>query len=153
MNVIASRKRSKSKSLWISNTVLNFPLFPVFRFSDVLYFHLLVVKKPAKTAKIVGKGPAEKSKSGIFIHCLYLKCMQTSDWTGKVAFCSDLTSSWQVYFCSVAIFTYHAREITLKFWHSQYCQYTKSGACLLFWLIRLIALIYNLRAVNLLKHQ
>ena len=58
----------------------------MFRFSDVLYFHLLVVKKPAK---IVGKGPGEKkarkavlksgSKSGIFVHFLYLKCMQTSD--------------------------------------------------------------------------
>ena len=59
------------------------------RMSDVLYFYLLVVKKPAMAEKVVGKSPAKKkakkpvpasrSKSGIFIHCLYLKCMQTSD--------------------------------------------------------------------------
>ena len=63
------------------------------RMSDVLYFYLLVVKKPAVAEKAVGKSkeeskakkkdkkpvPASRSKSGIFIHCLYLKCMQTSD--------------------------------------------------------------------------
>jgi len=48
--------------------------------SDILYFYLIVVKKPAKTEKVVGKSPAKKkvkksvlvsrSKTGIFIHCL-----------------------------------------------------------------------------------
>lgn len=60
------------------------------RFSDVLVYLYIVFKVPTKTAKrkIGTKGPAKedakgavpksRSKSGIVIHLLYLKCMQKS---------------------------------------------------------------------------
>lgn len=89
MNVIASHKLSQKHCVYLLTCCICPSSLCLWRF----VYLFIVVKKPTKTTKIGGKGPAKKnankavlksgSKSGIFIHCLYLKqwCMQKTDWT------------------------------------------------------------------------